>query len=48
MVLAMQTQLKKHHQKGQKKKTQTKPTKTKPKLTAVCFFLYWMTYLAHS
>lgn len=41
MVLAMQTQLKKQHQKNKTK--QKNPT-----LTAVCFFLYLMTYLAHS
>lgn len=40
MVLAMQTQLKKQHQKNNQKKN--------PTLTAVCFFLYLMTYLAHS
>lgn len=39
MALAMQTQLKKHHEKQTNKKN--------PTLTAVCFFLYLMTYLAH-
>lgn len=41
MVLAVQTQLKKkHHQEDHQQQKN-------PKLTAICFFLYWMTYLTH-